>query len=164
MTREQDINKELKDYKKNKGKIEVAEERCRYWQECLDTMGDDEIAREFENTPPDDRYGMPKAKDNNSPVEGTLVNTEVTREMVKQWIKDDQSRIKPLKFKIEQLDIALGSLDEKEHYIIDCKCIDGWKWWQVEIGYNEKFKTEIQESRLKQIKIQAISKLKAIIN
>lgn len=160
-----DINKALRDYKKNKGKIETTEERCRYWQECLDTMSDDEIAREFIYTQPD-IYGMPKARNNDSPVETEIVIHEVTREMVKQWIKDDQSRIRPLKQEIKQIEIVMGSLTEEENYIIDCKCIDKWKWIQVEIGFNEKFRNtkQITTEQLKKIKIEALKKMNEIIN
>lgn len=159
------IEKALRDYRKNKGKIETAEERCRYWQECLDTMSDDEIAKEFIDTQPD-TYGMPKARNNNSPVEKEIVIHEVTREMVKQWIKDDQSRIRPVKQQVKQIEIALGSLTEEENYVIDCKCIDNWKWVQVEIGFNEKYRDEnkITIERLKRIKIEALKKMKDIIN
>lgn len=159
------IEESLRDYRKNKGKIETAEERCRYWQECLDTMSDDEIAKEFIDTQPD-TYGMPKARNNNSPVEKEIVIHEVTREMVKQWIKDDQSRIRPVKQQVKQIEIALGSLTEEENYVIDCKCIDNWKWVQVEIGFNEKFRDEnkITIERLKRIKIEALKKMKDVIN
>lgn len=159
------IEKELKDYKTKKGKIETIKERCKYWQYCLDTMSDDEIAKEFiyEST---DTYGMPKAKNNNSPVETTLIVREVTRDMVKQWIKDDQSRIRPLEYEVKQIEIALGSLTEEENYIVECKCIDRWKWIQVEIGFNEKFrnKREITQEQLKKIKIKAIKKIEEILN
>lgn len=159
------IEKALRDYRKNKGKIETAEERCRYWQECLDTMTDDEIAKEFIDTQPD-TYGMPKARNNNSPVEKEVVIHEVTREMVKQWIKDDQSRIRPIKQQVKQIEIALGSLTEEENYVIDCKCIDNWKWVQVEIGFNEKYRDEnkITIERLKRIKIEALKRMKDVIN
>lgn len=155
----------LRDYRKNKGKIETTEERCRYWQECLDTMTDDEIAKEFIDTQ-SDTYGMPKARNNNSPVEKEIVAHEVTREMVKQWIKDDQSRIRPVKQRVKQIEIALGSLTEEENYVIDCKCIDNWKWVQVEIGFNEKYRDDnkITIERLKRIKIEALKKMKDVIN
>ena len=159
------IEKALKEYRKNKGKIEISEERCNYWQYCLDTMSDDEIASEFiyEKT---DTYGMPKARNNNSPVEKEVVTHEVTREMVKQWIIDDTSRIRPIKQEIKQIEIALGSLTEEENYVIECKCIDNWKWVQVEIGFNEKYRDDnkITIERLKRIKIEAIKKMKDIIN
>lgn len=160
-----DINKALKDLKKNKGKIETTEERCNYWQECLDTMSDDEIAREFIYQQLD-TYGMPKAKNNNSPVEKEVVMHEVTREIVKQWIKDDLSRIRPIKQEVKQIEIALGSLTEEENYVIDCKCIDNWKWAQVEISFNEKFrnKDKITIEQLKKIKIEALKKMNEIIN
>lgn len=159
------IEKALKDYKKNKGKIETTEERISYWQYCLDTMSDDEIASEFiyEKT---DTYGMPKAKNNDSPIEKEVVIHEVTREMVKQWIKDDQSRIRPIKQQTKQIEIALGSLTEEENYVIECKCIDHWRWNQVEIGFNEKYRNDntITVERLKRIKIEALKKMKDIIN
>lgn len=159
------IEKALRDYRKNKGKIETAEERCRYWQECLDTMTDDEIAKEFIDTQPD-TYGMPKARNNNSPVEKEIVTHEVTREMVKQWIKDDQSRIRPVKQQVKQIEIALGSLTEEENYVIDCKCIDNWKWVQVEIGFNEKFRNDkvITIEQLKKIKLKSIRKMQEILD
>ena len=109
---------------------------------------------------------MPKAKNNESPVENTVVIREVTREMVKQWIKDDQSRIRPLKHEIKLIDIALGSLTEEENYVIECKCIDKWKWVQVEIGFNNKYRNEnnITVERLKDIKEDALKKMNEIVN
>lgn len=159
------IEKSLREYKKNKGKIETSEERCKYWQECLDTMSDDEIAREFIYTQPD-TYGMPKARNNESVVEKEVIMHEVTREMVKQWIKDDKSRIRPLKQEVKQIEIALGSLTEEENYVIDCKCIDNWKWTQVETSFNYKFRKEkeITTEQLKKIKLKAIRKIEEIIN
>lgn len=159
------IEKALKDLKKNKGKIATTEERCKYWQYCLDTMTDDEIASEFIYTE-NDIYGMPKAKSDESPIEKEVVFHEVTRQMVKQWIRDDESRIRPLKQQVKQIEIALGSLTEEENYIIECKCIDNWKWMQVEIGFNEKYRDDnkITIERLKRIKIEALKKMKEIIN
>lgn len=159
------IERALREYKKNKGKIETTEERCKYWKYCLDTMSDDEIASEFVDEKLD-TYGMPKAKNNNSPVERIIIHKEVTRDMVKQWIKDDKSRIRPIKHEVKQIEIALGSLTEEENYIIECKCIDKWKWTQVEISFNEKFrnKREITEEQLKKIKIEALKKMEEIIN
>lgn len=159
------IEKSLKEYKKNKGKIETAEQRCQYWQECLDTMTDDEIAREFIYQQ-SDTYGMPKAKNTESPVERKIVFQEVTREMVKQWIRDDQSRIRPIKQEIKQIEIALGSLIEEENYVVECKCIDNWKWLQVEFSFNDKFRNEkqITVEQLKKIKAIALKKMEEIIN
>lgn len=159
------IEQELRNYKKNKGKIETTEERCKYWQNCLNTMTDEEIAAEFVQEK-QDTYGMPKAKNNQSPVENEIVIHEVTREMVKQWIKDDQSRIRPIKHEIKQIEIAMGSLTEEENYIIECKCIDNWKWIQVEIAFNEKFREEktITIEQLRKIKQNAINKMNEIIN
>lgn len=159
------IEQSLREYKKNIGKIATVEERDKYWQYCLDTMTDEEIASEFVYEK-QDTYGMPKAKNNESPVETEVVKHEVTREMVKQWIKDDQSRIRPLKQQVKQIEIALGSLTEEENYVIECKCIDNWKWTQVEIGFNEKYrdKDKITTERLKRIKIEALKKMEEIIN
>lgn len=155
----------LREYKKNIGKITTIEERDKYWQYCLNTMTDEEIASEFVYEK-QDTYGMPKVKNNESPVEIEVVIHEVTREMVKQWIKDDQSRIRPLKQQVKQIEIALGSLTEEENYVIECKCIDNWKWAQVEIGFNEKYrdKDKITTERLKRIKIEALKKMEEIIN
>ena len=141
------IEKALKDYRKNKGKIETSEERCNYWQYCLDTMSDDEIASEFI-------------------YEKEVIIHEVTREMVKQWITDDKSRIRPLKHEIKQIEIALGSLTEEENYVIECKCIDNWEWVQVEIGFNEKFRNEkeITIEQLKKIKKKSVRKMEEILN
>lgn len=160
------IEEALKNLKENKGKIATTEERIKYWQFCLDTMTDEEIAKEFIDTQPD-TYGMPKARTNQSPVEREIVFHEVTRDMVKQWIEDDKSRIRPIEHEVKQIEIALGSLTEEENFIIECKCIDKWTWTQVEIAFNRKFKTpktEIQESRLKQIKTDILKKMKNIIN
>lgn len=159
------IEKALKELKKNIGKIETTEGRCKYWQECLDTMTDEEIALEFIYTE-GDTYGMPRTKTNESPIEKEVVFHEVTREMVKQWIKDDKSRIRPIKHEVKQIEIALGSLTEEENYVIECKCIDNWKWVQVEIGFNEKYrdKDKITIEQLKNIKTKGLKKMEEIIN
>lgn len=159
------VEKALEKLKENKGKIATTEERCKYWQECLDTMTDEEIASEFIYTE-GDTYGMPRTKTNESPIEKEVVFHEVTREMVKQWIKDDQSRIRPLKQEVKQIEIALGSLTEEENYVIECKCIDNWKWYQVEIAFNEKYrdKDKITIEQLKNIKTKGLKKMKEIIN
>lgn len=159
------IEKALKNLKEDKGKIATAEERCKYWQECLDTMTDEEIAAEFIYTE-GDTYGMPRTRTNESPIEKEVVFHEVTREMVKQWIRDDQSRIRPIKNQVKQIEIALGSLTEEENYVIECKCIDNWKWVQVEIGFNEKYrdKDKITIEQLKNIKTKGLKKMKEIIN
>mgnify|MGYP006990345250 CR=1 FL=1 len=36
--------------------------------------------------------------------------------MVRQWIKDDESRIRPLEHEVKQIEIALGSLTEEENF------------------------------------------------
>lgn len=159
------VEKALRNYKKNKGKIEATEERDKHWQYCLDTMSDEEIASEFIYEKPD-TYGMPKAKNNESPVETEIVIKEVTREMIKQWIEDDKSRIRPIQHEIKLIDIALGSLTEEENYVIECKCIDKWKWAQVEIGFNDKYRNEngVTIERLKDIKEEALKKMNEIVN
>lgn len=159
------IEKALKNYKKNKGKIETTEERCNYWQHCLDSMTDEEIASEFVYEK-QDTYGMPKSKNNNSPIENEVIVHEVSREMVKQWIKDDKSRIRPLKHEVKLIEIGLGSLTKEEHDVIECKCIDNWKWSQVEIAFNEKFRNEdnITIDQLKNIKAKGLKKMEEIIN
>ena len=109
---------------------------------------------------------MPRTKNNNSPVENRVIKQIVTREMVKQWIKDDKSRLRILEYETKQIEIALGSLTEEENYIIECKCIDNWKWRQIEISFNDKFRRgkEITEERLKDIKEEALKKMKEILN
>ena len=159
------IEKSLKDYRKTKGKIETIKLRINHWQECLDTMTDEEIASEFiyESF---DTYGMPKAKNTESPVESKVIKQIVTREMVKQWIKDDKSRLAMLEYEIKQIDIALGSLTEEENFVITCKCIDKWNWMQVEIEFNKQFKKrrEITYEQLKKVKKNTLKKIKEIIN
>ncbi len=110
--------------------------------------------------------GMPKAKNNNSPVENRVIKQIVTRELVKQWIKDDKSRLRMLEYEVKQIEIALGSLTEEENFIITCKCIDNWKWRQVEFAFNDKYRKEreITEEGLKDIKENALKKMKDILN
>lgn len=159
------IEKALKNYNENKGRIEAAQARCDLWQYCLDTMTDEQIALEFIYTE-GDTYGMPRARTNESPVEKEVVRHEVTREMVKRWIKDDESRMVPVKYEIKLIDIGLGSLTEEENYVIKCKCVEGWNYKQVEISFNNEFRNEdkITTERLKKIKKQALKKMEKVIN
>lgn len=159
------IGKALKNYNENKGRIEASQARCDLWQYCLDTMTDEQIALEFIYTE-GDTYGMPRAKTNESPVEREVVRHEVTRNMVKQWIKDDESRMVPVKYEIKLIDIGLGSLTKEEKDVIECKCIEGWSYKQVEADFNTRNREEkpIDIEQLKKIKAKALKKMEKIIN
>ena len=159
------IEKSLKELNSKKGKIAAIKARISRWQECLDTMTDEEIASEFLHERID-TYGMPKAKNNKSPVENTVIIHEVTREMVKQWIKEEKSKLNFLEYEVKQIDIALGSLTEEENFVITCKCIENWQWMQVEITFNEQFKNrkDVTCEQLKNIKKDALKKIKEILD
>ncbi len=55
------IEKSLKNLRKTQGKIDALKNRINFWQECLDTMTDEEIAEYFVNES-SDTYRNAKSK------------------------------------------------------------------------------------------------------
>jgi len=157
-----DIIKILKEYKSKKAIVESAEARIEAWNNAL--MHPEMWEKDY--IPPSQPLGMPFPATRNiqSPVEKIVEHKEVTTEMIKEWIKEEESRIFFLKLEVKQIEIALNGLTQWERYIIECRYFDGLTWRNTEINFNEKFKqrNDLTEERIRQINREALKKLEMI--
>lgn len=84
--------------------------------------------------------GMPRGSGGScSSVEIAIIDKEKSIELLREWIKEDLSRIYPLQIEIEQLNGALNALTRQERLIIGCKYFEKMFWSDIEVSYNEKF-------------------------
>lgn len=111
--------------------------------------------------------GMPGAplRDTSSPVERIITKKELTVEILKEWIRQDESRIFMYKLEIEQLEKALEVLTSQEKYIIECKYFNNMFWRDIELSINNNIRQTnyVTQGRLKQINKEAIDKLRIIL-
>ena len=155
------IEKTLRDYKRKKSVVETTLLRIEAFKEAMD---DPESFRAIFPTPKAS-LGMPKADTVSSYVERAIIDKEEAIEVLKEWIKDDKSRIYPYQIEIEQIDAALGALTMQERFIIECKYFEGMFWNEIEINFNNKFrqKNYITTSGLKKMNSDALNMLLQIL-
>lgn len=128
----------LKTYREKKSTIETTLERIEVYKKALSNPEEHNGLFLGSNREP----GMPTGKGYKptSMVEYQVLSEEKQIEILKQWIRDEQSRIYPLQIEVEQITGALNALTEKERYIIECKYFENMIWRDVEIHYNEKYR------------------------
>lgn len=111
--------------------------------------------------------GMPRAKNiTTSPVERAVFGREESCRMLKEWIKEDGSRIYPYQRELEQINLALNALTEQARYIIELKYFEGIPFWSdIEEKFNSKFKTRnyLTFESLKKINRESLAILKDIL-
>lgn len=159
------ITKILKEYKGKKAIVENAEVRIETWEYAL---AHPELWENVYFSP--GRTGelgmpLPPLRSNKSPVELSLEYKEITSENIKEWIREEESRIIFTKLEVMQIENAINGLTQWEKYIIECKYFEGMAWRSVEINFNDKFKqkNDLTEERIKQINREAIKKVENIL-
>lgn len=152
-----DIKSKLKEYKNKKAIVETTLARIEEYKKDLLNPNIEKLGyRTYYREP-----GMPKAFTTNSPVETAAVEKEVTREMIKEWIREDQDRIRLLQTEVKQIELALEALLPGERLIIECKYFDNMFWSNIEINYNQAFrlKQDVTVARIRQLHDEALDKL-----
>lgn len=156
-----DIRDKLKQYKEKKAKVETTKARIEAYQVLLEDPNIEQLGYylTFRET------GMPGTGGGGSMVERSAIQGELTRELVKEWIKEDQSRITLLEIEVAQIEAALKSLTSWEEYIIKCKYFENMFWTNIEASFNSEFpqKHDITQERLKQMNKEAVDKLETIL-
>jgi hypothetical protein len=137
------IEEALRDYKRKKSVIETTLERIEVFKDAINNP--DKHKGLF--LEPNREPGMPSAKGfrpeaPRSEVEYEILEEEEQRELLKEWIEDDQSRIYPYQIEIEQLDGAMNALTKQERYIIECKYFENMFWRDIEYSFNERFRRQ----------------------
>jgi len=152
----------LREYKINKSKVETTLARIEAWKSALNNT--DYLLYLVKTSSKE--IGMPRGTGiQGSTVETIALDTEEGVELIKEWIREDESRIFPLQTEIEQIDIALKSLTTGEKFVIECKYFDNMFWSNIEFSFNETYrgKNYITIERLRQINREALAKLTDIL-
>lgn len=157
------VEESLKDYKRKKAIIETTLERIKIYEEAINNPELHDGLFLKQSIEP----GMPRASNyrSTSPVEENIISEEKAVELLKIWIKEDHSRIYPYQIEKEQIDMAMGALNEQEKYILECKFFNNMFWRDIEIGFNDRFRQNnfITSSGLKKMNIEALGKLGNIL-
>jgi hypothetical protein len=156
-----DIRDKLKLYRGKKARVETTKARIQAYQVLLEDPEIEQLGYYLSFREP----GMPGSGGGGSMVERSVIHGELTRELVKEWIKEDQSRITLLEIEVAQIEAALKSLTSWEEYIISCKYFENMFWTNIEASFNSEFpqKHDITQDRLKQMNKEALDKLEMIL-
>lgn len=155
----------LKDCKCKESTIETALARVEVYKKAIeDPNSFIQIHTDSGNS-----LGMIKGKGGkpSSPVEKEIQqkekNKEETIKTLKEWINEDLSRIYPLQIEVEQIKGALNALTKQQRHIIDCKYFEKMFWRDIEISFNEEFKTYITVAQLKKKNKESLDELIKIL-
>lgn len=154
----------LRDYRRKKSVIETTLLRIESFQEAIEDP--DSFTSVFVSSYTE--AGMPRAKGGiggSSSVEKSVWDREEAIELLREWIKDDKSRIYPYQIEKEQIDAALGALTKQQRYIVECKYFEDMFWRDIEINYNEKFRGQnyITVSGIRRINSDVLNMLVEIL-
>lgn len=155
----------LKEYKINKAFVETTMARIEQYKYAIahpEAWYKDYI-------PASSPLGMPgKPKGSGtSPVENYIVEKELNEEIIREWIRQDESRIFFKKLEIEQIECAMNKgLNKQEQYVITLKYFEGgMSWGEIELSYNNEFrqKNYVTYETLKKDNKKALNKLTTIL-
>lgn len=156
------IENALKDYKRKKSVIETTLARIENYKKAINDP--ESFTHIFLGSPREP--GMPRSTGGKkSLVELAIEDKEEAIETLRQWIKDDQSRIYPYQIELEQINGALGALTRQERFIIECKYFENMFWRDIEINFNDKFRQQnyITYEGLKKMNKEALELLARIL-
>lgn len=158
------VEKLLENYKQNKSLMETTLARIQAYKDKLkcNDLESCVYVNSYNN------LGMPKAPlpSNKSIVEAVLVNSQLNADVIQQWIKEDQSRIWFIILEVEQIEAAMGALQESERFIIECKYFEKMFWRNIEYAYNNKFRdtNTVTTEMLRKMCKEALDKLDRILD
>lgn len=162
------IENRLRVYKNITSTIETTRARIEIYRQSI--LNPDEFDEIYIGT--NIEMGMPKGKGGtpSSPVEAIIKNTEANREeiteTIKEWIKEDNSRIYPLQIEAEQIKGALAALTKQQQFIIDCKYYEKMIWRDIENSFNKEFnqKQYVTTEGLRKLNKKSLEKLVEILS
>lgn len=156
------IEAALKDYKRKKSVIETTLLRIENYQEAINDP--ESFTHIFLSSPREP--GMPRSTGKiTSSVELAITDKEKAVELLKEWIKDDKSRIYPYQIEIEQINGALAALTKQQRFIIECKYFENMFWRDIEISFNDRFRQQnyITVSGIRKMNSEAIELIAKIL-
>jgi len=160
----------LKNYKKNKSVVEMAQARIDAWEAAI--MNPEMILEVFSDDKSNSCWIGGGGYTKHSVVENEVMK-KITRcedesmkkekyvEILKEYIKREKSKAFMPKLEISQVESMLSSLTNQERYVVECKYFENMSWGEIEIKINEKYrqKNYITTSGIRKINFMAIDKL-----
>jgi hypothetical protein len=158
------IEDALKDYKRKKSFIETTKARIEVFEKALNSSEQDNWDV-FLYASPTERMLSGASSGQGSSVEYTLLRGEKRAERLKQWIKDEQSKIYPLEIEVGQIEGAMEALTKQQKHIIECKYFEEMFWRDIEISFNDTFRQQnyITVSGIRKMNSEALDILAGIL-
>ena len=156
------IEQMLKNYKHNKAYVEMIFARIETYKEMLKKDDLETYAIHIKGL----ELGMPRSPNfnKNSPVERAVELKYLDRETLKEWIKEDESRAFLKKLEVQQIEIALESLNMTERFIVTQKFFENKTWKSIEISYSKNMGDYMTtEKTLWRINKNALRKLEKLL-
>lgn len=155
------IENALRDYKRKKSIIETTLLRIDAFKKAIE----DPESFEYVVLNSSRELGMPRGTSGGSSVEIAIEDKEKSIELLREWIKDDKSRIYPYQIEKEQIDAAMAALTIQERFVIECKYFEGMFWNEIEISFNDKFrqKNYITVSGIRKLNSYALERIAEIL-
>jgi DNA-directed RNA polymerase specialized sigma subunit len=158
------IEKILREYKTKKSLVETTNARIEAYRNAINNP---DLITEWSYSESSRELGMPGSPTRNtlSPVEKAICEKELTIDIMKDWINEDNSRIFRTRIEVSQIETALTALTKQERYIVECKYFERMSWRDIEINFNQQFRHQnyITESGIRKINVQAVETLKTIL-
>lgn len=160
-----DIEKVLREYKKKKSSVETTLARIDQYKFAIahpEMWYKDYIPEGKEPGMP----GKPRVGYVSDTMTNYIIGKDLTIDILKDWVKDDESRIFIIKLEVEQIEKALDGLTSQEKYIIQLKYFEKMFWKDIELNFNVKFrqKNYITYEMLKKSNKEALDKLEQILS
>lgn len=161
------IEDKLKEYKENSSTIETTLARVKAYEKALEnptSYTQISFSTQSDMGSIKGKGGVPS-----SPVEKEVINKEndemLIVENLKEWIKEDLSRIYPLQIEKEQIDGALNALTEQQRYIVERKYFENMMWKDIERSLNDEFRQQnfITDSGIKKINSKSLELMTKIL-
>lgn len=158
----------LKKYKENSSTIETTLARVEAYEEALEnptSYTNISLSSQSDIGSIKGKGGKPS-----SPVEQSLIKNEKNEEEdarnLKEWIKEDKSRIYPLVIEKEQIDGSLNALTEEQRHVIECKYFENMIWKDIAGSVNDNFRKLncITASGAKKINVNSVEMITKILN
>lgn len=158
------IEQILKEYNSKKVMIEATEARIEQYKWAI--AHPEEWYRDY--IPEGRELGMPGAPRGSGisidPVSGYIHEKELNEEILRDWIRREESKIFFKRLEIKQLDLSMKVLLPKERFIIENKyMLDALSWNDIELNYTKSFNEQLTMIALKKKCRNAIDKLKTVL-
>ena len=133
----------LKNYKRNVADIELAKIKIGEWkgQLIVDAITINDLYPQKRKQ----HLGNKKNTSPAMPTEESIIRAEAIKEKIKEWIKEEQQRIRKLKKQVKVIDILLESLSEENRFIMELKFKEQEKWHIITRKFNKKFRDDYDD-------------------